>query len=79
MIVENSPVGSSKSNGTVERAIQSVQGMVRTLRISLEEHARGGTLHLAVECRTRRVLVDEIRSWARRKDSVREIERKIGA
>ena len=37
MIVESSPVGSSQSNGTVERAIQSVQGMVRTLRSSLEE------------------------------------------
>ena len=34
MIIENSPVGSSKSNGIVERAIQSVQGMIRTIRTS---------------------------------------------
>ena len=36
MIVENSPVGSSKSNGIVERAIQSVQGMIRTIRSDIE-------------------------------------------
>ena len=34
MIIENSPVGSSKSNGIVERAIQSVQGMIRTILTS---------------------------------------------
>ena len=32
MVIENSPVGSSASNGYIERAIQSVQGMVRTWR-----------------------------------------------
>ena len=37
MIVENSPVYSSKSNGYIERAVQSVQGMVRTLRSAVEE------------------------------------------
>ena len=37
MTVENSPVGNSKSNGIVERAIQSVQGMISTLRSSVEE------------------------------------------
>ena len=36
MIIENSPVGSSESNGTVERAIQSVQGMIRTIRSDIE-------------------------------------------
>ena len=36
MIIENSPVGSSKSNGIVERAIQSVQGMIRTVRSDIE-------------------------------------------
>ena len=37
MVVENSPVYSSKSNGYIERAVQSVQGMVRTLRSAVEE------------------------------------------
>ena len=36
MVVENSPVYSSKSNGFIERTIQSVQGLVRTWRSSLE-------------------------------------------
>ena len=36
MIIENSPVGSSMSNGIVERAIQSVQGMIRTIRSDIE-------------------------------------------
>ena len=38
---ENSPVGDSKSNGFVERTIQTVQGQIRTLRSALE--ARIGT------------------------------------
>ena len=37
MVVENSPVGSSQSNGVVERGIQTVQGMIRTLRSALED------------------------------------------
>ena len=37
MMAENSPVFSSKSNGIVERAVQSVQGMIRTLRSAVEE------------------------------------------
>ena len=36
MIIENRPVGSSKSNGVVERAIRSVQGMIRTVRSDIE-------------------------------------------
>ena len=35
-VIENSPVGSSKSNGIVERAIQSVQEMIRTIRSDIE-------------------------------------------
>ena len=35
--VENSPVHSSKSNGVIERGVQSIQGMVRTLKSGLEE------------------------------------------
>eukprot|EP00974_Lingulodinium_polyedra_P038888 3725751-Lingulodinium_polyedra.AAC.1 len=35
--MENSPVYSSKSNGVIERGVQTVQGMVRTLRSALEE------------------------------------------
>ena len=37
MIIENNSVGSSKSNGIVERAIQSVKGMIRTTRSAIEE------------------------------------------
>ena len=37
MVVEHSPVHSSKSNGVVERAVQSVQGMIRTMRSALED------------------------------------------
>ena len=36
MVVENSPVCSSKSNGFIERTIQSVQELVRTWRSRLE-------------------------------------------
>ena len=36
MVVESSPVHSSKSNGIIERCVQEVQGMVRTLRSGLE-------------------------------------------
>ena len=35
MIIENSLVGSSKRNGIVERAIQSVQGTIRTIRSAI--------------------------------------------
>jgi hypothetical protein len=37
MAVEHSPVHSSKSNGIIERAVQSVQGVIRTMRSALEE------------------------------------------
>ena len=36
-IMENSPAHSSKSNGVVERGVQTIQGMVRTLRSAIEE------------------------------------------
>ena len=37
---EESPVGESKSNGEVERAIQSVQGQIRSLKSSLESRCK---------------------------------------
>ena len=40
MIIENSLVDSSKSSGIVERAIQSVQGMIRSTRRAMEERWR---------------------------------------
>ena len=36
-VVEKSPVGSSGSNGVVERGVQAVEGLVRTLRSACEE------------------------------------------
>ena len=39
-ILENSPVDESQSNGVVEKAIQEVEGMVRTLKNALEERLR---------------------------------------
>ena len=35
-VVEKSPVGSSGSNGVVERAVQAVEGLIRTLKIACE-------------------------------------------
>ena len=35
-IIEQSPVGSSQSNGIIERAIQSYEGLLRTLKSGLE-------------------------------------------
>ena len=35
MAVENSPVHSSKSNGLIERAIQTVQWLIRTMKRAL--------------------------------------------
>ena len=35
-VVEKSPVGSSGSNGVVERAVQSVEGVIRTLKSACE-------------------------------------------
>ena len=36
IVLENSPVGESSSNGRVERAIQSIQGQVRTIKDQVE-------------------------------------------
>ena len=36
VLKEHSPVGESQSNGVVERAIQDVEGLVRTLKDDLE-------------------------------------------
>ena len=41
MINEDGPVGSSKSNGIAEGAIQSVQGRVRTIRSAMQEKWEG--------------------------------------
>ena len=38
VILENSPVGESQSNGSVERAIQEVQHQIRKLKLQLEEN-----------------------------------------
>ena len=35
-MLEKSPVGDSRANGFVERAVQSVEGQVRTLKLALE-------------------------------------------
>ena len=37
IILENSSAHSSKSNGLIERVVQTIQGMVRTLRSAIEE------------------------------------------
>ena len=37
MTIENSPFGIWNGNGTVERAVQSGQGVIRTLRSTIEE------------------------------------------
>ena len=36
MVPEESPTGESESNGVVERAIQDVQGQIRTIKDGLE-------------------------------------------
>ena len=36
-LMENSPAYSSKSNGVIERGVQTIQGVVRTLRSAIEE------------------------------------------
>lgn len=35
---ESSPVGSSQSNGLIERAIQDVEGRARTMKLAFESH-----------------------------------------
>ena len=44
-IVEASPVGSSGSNGRVERAIQSVQDQVRVMRVALQDRWKVDVSH----------------------------------
>ena len=39
-ILENSPVGESQANGVVEKAVQEVEGMIRTLKSALEERLK---------------------------------------
>ena len=38
VILENSPVGESQSNGSVERAIKEVQHQIRKLKMQLEQN-----------------------------------------
>ena len=38
VILENSPVGQSQSNGIVERAIQEVEFQIRKLKMQLEQN-----------------------------------------
>ena len=38
--IESSPVSSSQSNGAVERAIQAVQGQIRTFKDMVETHLK---------------------------------------
>ena len=61
MIVASNPSARMKSNRNVERAIQSFQGMVKTLRSSLEfrrwvETGIACALHLAVASQAREEL-----------------------
>ena len=35
-VIENSPVGSSQSDGVIERAIQSLEAQMRVMRDALE-------------------------------------------
>ena len=76
MVVENSPVHSSKSSGFIERTIQSVQGLVRTWLSSLE--AKWG-VKLDLEHRIWPWLgwVDDVegRRGSRREDGLREVQR----
>ena len=37
IMMEESPVGESQSNGIIERAIQEVEAQVRTIRLNVEE------------------------------------------
>eukprot|EP00973_Karenia_brevis_P035251 4862570-Karenia_brevis.AAC.1 len=48
-MTENSPVGESQANGKIERAIQSVQGQIRTIKDTIEYEAQmkiGSSHHL---------------------------------
>ena len=79
---ENSPAGSPKSDGIDERAIQSAQGMIRTIRSDIEGlwggEDRCDACHLAVDCRARGIFVDEVRGWSRWKNPRTRVERQVG-
>ena len=69
MSVESSPVGRSKRNGPVGELFCQFMAWSERCAVhskNLESEAWGRAIHLAVDCSTRRVLVDEIRSRARR-------------
>ena len=76
-IVESSPVGSSGSNGVVERAIRSVEQQVRVMKDALE-HRTGMQLtpEAPVDDVDHRVcwsLAQPLRGRLRRQDGVREV------
>ena len=65
-VVENSPVGSSQSNGVAEKAIQSVLGQVRMLKLALEKTLRhsdpASALRDSLGGRVRGVPLEPVRS-----------------
>ena len=65
IIIEDSPVESSKSNGVIDRAIQSVQGMIGTIRSAIEEkwmEDRCDSCRMAVDRRASWMFLNEVRS-----------------
>ena len=82
MSAENSPAGSPKSDGIDERAIQSAQGMIRTIRSDIKGLWGGedqcDACHLAVDCRACGIFIDEVRGWSRWKNPRARVEKQIG-
>ena len=64
-VVEHSPRKASQSNGVVERGVQAVQDMVRTMRSALEEQCGREVGRrppsLGLDGRVRRMDSDQIR------------------
>ena len=81
MSIENSSVGSSKSNGIVERAIQSVQGMIRTICSDIEGRWRvkiDATHSIWPWIAEQASFLLMRFGWTRREDRVRWTEREVG-
>ena len=74
MIIENSPVGSSKINGIVETAIQSVQGMIRRIHSAIKEkwEVKIDVPHSAWPwiAEQGRISLNKVRGWSRRQNGV---------
>ena len=76
-VLEHSPVGQSQANGAVERAIQSWQGQVRTLKDSLEYKINAKmTPDHDVDCGARKQPAEEMPGRSRRENALREKQRK---